>query len=831
MVKNMVVDGLSVHRSSDLETKDKNVKKSLKRKRLSALEYVSQDDRESRIHELQQELNSLFQYFREISGQKVCFFNESSGGGCSSISMIACFLEESHLPFSILVDEIYEKLKIREGITLAYVRSTVLSVGQRLMYGIANADADVLEDNSETCLWCWETRDLKLIPKIQRGVLSIRRTCRKKIHERVTAVSAMKLALQVSESCQNYRTDLMKASERLDKVLNEAEIRLLVENMVQKNAADMAEKEAKLKERELIKGLERNKREVKKEKKRMEREVQKEKLQSEKESKRLQDEAEKEERRREREEAEMKKQLKRQLEEAEKDQRRREKEEAELKKQLAMQKQASMMERFLKNKKNNSPSQDGKSSTKETAYDYSWKKDEMLNSVALSMDNALSLKDGISTVELFKSHRSSWCYSCRSNRSQHWGIRCKPKSVLIKELKLTSNKGVECGDDLDKLVNGWEETVSDDRSGHDSADDPLTDIRKHNSAKKLLQFDKSYRPAFYGIWPKKSHVVGPRHPLKKDPDLDYDIDSEEEWEEEEPGESLSDCDKDDEEESVDEGNLRADDEDGSEDGFFVPDGYLSENEGVQVDRMESDIEEARSSPSYKQDSESEEVRTFLRLHKYLHNLTESALRKNQPLIISNLMHEKSTLLVTEDIDGPKLEVMCLQALRMQAFPEASPMEISKNKLDVVDCISQTQGKDGTAPRRDVTVIPDTALPKFVSAIQSSPCRIRKVVDSLQQTFPAVPKSQLKSKVHEISEFLDNRWQVKKEILDKLGPSISPEKSSGRPQGIARFFSKRCLPPDGETTNARETPQSCCKPDTLHSIQQSTENLLQGSTIS
>lgn len=28
-----------------------------------------------------------------------------------------------------------------------------------------------------------------------------------------------------------------------------------------------------------------------------------------------------------------------------------------------------------------------------------------------------------------------------------------------------------------------------------------------------------------------SHVVGPRHPLRKDPDLDYDIDSDEEWEE------------------------------------------------------------------------------------------------------------------------------------------------------------------------------------------------------------------------------------------------------------------------------------------------------------
>lgn len=48
-------------------------------------------------------------------------------------------------------------------------------------------------------------------------------------------------------------------------------------------------------------------------------------------------------------------------------------------------------------------------------------------------------------------------------------------------------------------------------------------------------------------------------------------------EQEDPGESLSDSDKDDDE-SLEEGCPRADEEDESEDGFFVPDGYLSENE-------------------------------------------------------------------------------------------------------------------------------------------------------------------------------------------------------------------------------------------------------------
>lgn len=46
---------------------------------------------------------------------------------------------------------------------------------------------------------------------------------------------------------------------------------------------------------------------------------------------------------------------------------------------------------------------------------------------------------------------------------------------------------------------------------------------------------------------------------------------------EQAGESLSDCEND-EEESLEEGCSKGDDEDDSEDDFMVPDGYLSEDE-------------------------------------------------------------------------------------------------------------------------------------------------------------------------------------------------------------------------------------------------------------
>src|SRR6266498_271942 len=96
-----------------------------------------------------------------------------------------------------------------------------------------------------------------------------------------------------------------------------------------------------------------------------------------------------------------------------------------------------------------------------------------------------------------------------------------------------------------------------------------------------------------------SAAVGPRCPLKMDPDLDYEVDSDDEWEEvlgdahasllsflfrdahfmfsvqEDPGESLSDCEKD-SDEVMEEDSKITDEE--SEDSFVVPDGYLSDNE-------------------------------------------------------------------------------------------------------------------------------------------------------------------------------------------------------------------------------------------------------------
>ncbi|KAG9446993.1 hypothetical protein H6P81_013121 [Aristolochia fimbriata] len=829
MVDRVNADGSLVVGSTqpdmDPKSEDKLAKKSSKRKRMSMDEIIAKEDLEALLSHYREEIDSLYAYYRETMSQKICL---ESGIGSSIVSLdaiIASLLEESGLPFSKLVGEIYEKVKTMEGTTLASVRCSVLFVGQRSMYGVTNADADVLEDNSESCLWCWETRDLKLLPIAHRGVLSIRRTCRKKIHERIAALSSIVSSLLTPKAHNDNKVDMTKAYDRLGKTLNENQIRTLVEGLLQKNGAELAAKEAKLKEKEMVKELERNKREVEKEKKRADRELQKEKLQNEKEKKRLQDEAEKEERRHEKEEAELKKLLRRQQEEAEKEQRRREKEEAELKKQLVIQKQATMMERLFKRKTSGDSLDEG--SVAKSKHVLSEASDTMPNAVTSSMDASLFRINDADPSEFLRSHMSTWLklgQSIRCSKSQRWGKRHKPKRPLIKELKLQGTLSeVESSKPLtiplkgaspEKLVDVWEETVGDEdiSSRAINVDSSAAIMPSCSRRKKLLQFDKSYRPAYYGTLFSKSDIVGPRCPFKKDPNLDYEVDSDEEWEEEEPGESLSDCEKDAGEETLEEGGSK-DDEDGSENSFMVPDGYLSEDEGVLVDRMETDSadDEVRSTPSScKEDDESEEFRTLLRSMKYLNVMTDQALRKNQPLIITNLKHEKCALVTAEDLNGTvKLEQVCLRALSMRLHAEGPCIEISVDHGDHVNEdqeVSQSQCKITAATPASGTVLSDNDLPKLVSTIHSCSSGMNKLVETLQRKFPGVPKSHLKHKVREVAEFVDHRWQVKKEILNKLDFSASPVKGDLKGKGIiSSFFTKRCMPASSEQVNLSDSP--------------------------
>lgn len=133
------------------------VQKQLKRKRASNGPVIAPAEKESLAAGCRQELEGLFEYFKEVSGHKMQL---DGGGNLSTNAMIGCLLEESNLGLSKLVDETFEKLKGTEGVSVASVRSSVLLIGQRMMYGQSSPDADVLEDESELSLWCWEVNPI-----------------------------------------------------------------------------------------------------------------------------------------------------------------------------------------------------------------------------------------------------------------------------------------------------------------------------------------------------------------------------------------------------------------------------------------------------------------------------------------------------------------------------------------------------------------------------------------------------------------------------------------------------------------------------------------------
>jgi chromatin assembly factor 1 subunit A len=843
-----------------------STKKGSKRKRSLFLETLDSESKAARIHQFEQEITSLFQYFNEG------FENNSSAGSDEIVDMgnnttnviVARLLEESRLPYSKLVQQIYEKLKNKidqsggTEISPAAVRSSVLLIGQRPFYGIPNADADVLEDESETCLWCWEVKDTKLLAKSQRDLISIRRRCRKKIHERITAISAMLSALSSLESEGSGNIDVAKAEELLAKADDEMSIRATVADLLQKNHAQIMVKQAKMKEKEAIKEKERNERKSEMEQKRLERELKREKIQQEREQVRAQKEAIIQE-----------KEKKRQQEEAEKEQKRREKEEAEMKKQLAIQKQATLMDRFLNSKKDTPNTQTVPTVLDETTHNSLQQNAQICSGVMMSMDQILLQAAETETGDLLRSHLEAWHninWRVSAQRHISWGIRRKPKVALFNELRLqgasaeaeavaltkvqsSTNKKRTYVDIEDQefmaknLANDWEEVSSDSLLGNNGSTTAHRETRLHNKRRKLLQFDHSHRPAYYGTFSKKSDGIRPRNPFRKDSSLDYENDSDEEWEEEDPGESLSDCDKDDEEEKIEaETDKFKSEEDDDSDGFFVPDGYLSEDEGVCLDDIESDMEEDMQDdlPRYSvsqnggnnQRLETEsEWHAFERQQKVLENATEQALRSNHVFIITNLHNTKSEHSPPEPNARHRLEQICLQALRIQiCLPEILIELPSEPRTEASPKEDRELSK---RQKKNYTVFPDSDVPELIRTIQSSTQGMNKIVESLLNKFPSIPKKQLKSKIREISDFVENRWQVKKEVLEKLSifppvqvsevtstPTLNASEVTKTPtlktlevtetptkkiKGITTYFSKRCLPPEAAGMNVQSSP--------------------------
>lgn len=105
----------------------------------------------------------------------------------------------------------------------------------------------------------------------------------------------------------------------------------------------------------------------------------------------------------------------------------------------------------------------------------------------------------------------------------------------------------------------------------------------------FLQFFENVRPAFFGARPLNLNNVDPKSPFVKGEHIDYEVDSDQEWDDGGPGESLS--------ASESENENEKDDYEIDND-FFVPHGYLSDDENEVL--QENETKSASSGPLMKE---------------------------------------------------------------------------------------------------------------------------------------------------------------------------------------------------------------------------------------
>lgn len=281
---------------------------------------------------------------------------------------------------------------------------------------------------------------------------------------------------------------------------------------------------------------------------------------------------------------------------------------------------------------------------------------------------------------------------------------------------------------------------------------------------KLLQFHANYRPAYYGTWRKKSRKISPRNPLKKDMELlDYEVDSDDEWEEEEPGESLSNS------EGEDEGDGEDDDED--DDGFFVPHGYLSDDEGVAEDE---DLEDGNSkegddgkvkSGQHKREQQLEKAKAWeaemKRKCKPMKPVTVGCLWSKEASFNLTLKKFSACLLVDDPIH--------VESSNSNTGNNPSTMDSSNNS--------------------GALYVPDEAMPLLLKIIHgntvgihkimslfrkqwTSKCLCRDVTDEEVNENCSISKRQIEKKIQDIAtkeRRTDRlRWYVHKHVLEKFG---------------------------------------------------------------
>lgn len=262
----------------------------------------------------------------------------------------------------------------------------------------------------------------------------------------------------------------------------------------------------------------------------------------------------------------------------------------------------------------------------------------------------------------------------------------------------------------------------------------------HLSGLKAMYFGT--RPPTYSTFSKTSRIIRPRQPFLKDETmLDYEMDSEDEWEEGE-GEDLANA-------SDEEDMEIKDDEEYDE--FLVPDGYLSDEEGLGDSSL-------------------------------THNHRRTATTKPECCFFLSSSADHNSIAST-------LNSYPVLPLCGQTFPIAiESLKSSKSKSD-----------------RRVQAFNDAALPDLVQALHNSRDGVVKIVTCLKTKYPEISKRQIERKIKEISKKENGVWNIlDSSLVEKYCPSqenISPPNTTKEVEVRVLQPKRKKSVPIARTTNS------------------------------
>ena len=290
--------------------------------------------------------------------------------------------------------------------------------------------------------------------------------------------------------------------------------------------------------------------------------------------------------------------------------------------------------------------------------------------------------------------------------------------------------------------------------------------------RRLLQFCENTRPAFYGTMASRVPAIRGRKPLARDDSLDYEVDSDDEWEEDPGGEDVQVSDAD-----TDEEDVAGDDE---EDGFMVPDGYLSDDElravamdtddklpamepaGIGLDGGETNEDEVVDA------EEAEKLKTVRQMDIQI----ETCRRQNRVLILchndprSASAREADRFLSVLEVDVLDENALTLTALECRDGPGAG----SKPVEPVAKTTTKKKPAKQPKPRRPKQ-FPEELVPALIHHLLGPMSENRKIDDCVGAFLAGhsnefLSRRNVRDKMLFVATKEKGGWRVRDEILEQ-----------------------------------------------------------------